>query len=58
MSFVYQTLFPYARMHLKQFFEEHGKDDGLRRDLEQLVEENQTEKAVSAPAISERLSRA
>jgi enolase-phosphatase E1 len=58
ISFVYETLFPYARMHLKQFLEEHGNDEGLRRDLEHLVEENRAEKAVCAPAISEALSRA
>ena len=57
ISFVYETLFPFARMHLKQFIEKNGNDEGLRRDLEKLVEENQAEKAVSAPVISEALSR-
>jgi enolase-phosphatase E1 len=57
LSFVYETLFPYARMHLEQFLEKHANDEGLQRDLERLVEENRAEKAASAPAISEALSR-
>ena len=58
LSFVCETLFPYARMHLEQFLNGHANDEGLQRDLEHLVEENRAEKAVSAPAISDVLSRA
>ena len=58
LSFVCESLFPYARMHLEQFLNGHANDEGLQRDLEHLVEENRAEKAVSAPAISDVLSRA
>jgi enolase-phosphatase E1 len=53
ISFVYETLFPHARAHLKQFLEEHAEDEELHQDLELLIKENQSEKSNAAPLISE-----
>ena len=56
ISFVYDTLFPYARAHLLQYLEEHADDPELHRDLDQLSKENQAEISQSAPIISEARS--
>ncbi|HEX3469764.1 MAG TPA: acireductone synthase [Silvibacterium sp.] len=53
ISFVSEILFSYARMHLKQFLYEHADDEGIRRDLDQLLEENQAETSNGVPKISE-----
>jgi len=51
ISFVYETLFPYARAHLKRLLAEHANDAELRCDLEQLLKENEAEKSSDAPRI-------
>jgi enolase-phosphatase E1 len=53
ISFVYKTLFPYARRHMKHFLEEHAQDQELHRDLDLLVRESESEKSDAAPLISE-----
>jgi enolase-phosphatase E1 len=53
ISFVYETLFPYARAQLRQFLEEQADDEELHRDLNQLIKENQSEKSSGAPSMSE-----
>lgn len=53
ISFVYETLFPYARAHLKKFLEVHAQDEELQRDLDLLIKENQSEKSNIAPLISQ-----
>jgi len=53
ISFVYETLFPYARTHLKQFLEEHACDEGLQRDMDELIQENRLEKSSGVPLMSE-----
>jgi enolase-phosphatase E1 len=52
VSFVYNTLFPYARTHMKEFLIESAQRDDLRRDIEMLEIENRTETSPSAPRIS------
>jgi len=52
ISFVYDTLFPYARAHLLQHLE-CANEQELLRDLDQLYKENQAEKSRGAPMISE-----
>jgi enolase-phosphatase E1 len=52
ISFVYETLFPYARTHLKEFLEEHARDEGLQQDLNELIKENRIEKSSGAPLMS------
>jgi enolase-phosphatase E1 len=56
ISFVYETLFPYARAHLKQFLEEYADDEDVHRDLDLLIKENREEKSVDTPMISEARS--
>jgi enolase-phosphatase E1 len=53
ISFVYETLFPYARAHLKQFLDNHAESKDLHQDLVRLSKENLAEKSSHAPAISE-----
>jgi enolase-phosphatase E1 len=53
ISFVYETLFPYARAHLKQFLEEHADNEQLHWDLDQVIRENREEKSADTPLISE-----
>jgi enolase-phosphatase E1 len=52
ISFVYETLFPYARTHMQEFLREHEGDEDLRRDIAKLAAENQAEASSSAPVIS------
>lgn len=56
ISFVYETLFTYARAHLQQFLEEHADNEQLHRDLDQLIRENREEKSADTPLISEARS--
>jgi enolase-phosphatase E1 len=53
ISFVYETLFPYARAHLKQFLEEYADNEELHRDLDLLIKENREEKSADTPVISQ-----
>jgi enolase-phosphatase E1 len=52
ISFVYDTLFPYAREHMEQFLSELKDREDVRSDLRILVAENRAEKSSDAPAIS------
>jgi enolase-phosphatase E1 len=52
ISFVYETLFPYARAHTREFLLEHEGDADLRRDIATLTAENQTDSSSGAPVIS------
>ncbi|MGA7312548.1 MAG: acireductone synthase [Silvibacterium sp.] len=56
ISFVHETLFPFARAHLKQFLKEHAHDKELHSDLDMLIKENHAEKSSGAPAISQARS--
>ena len=51
ISFVYETLFPYARAHLKEFLREHEDHEDLRRDIEMLAAENQADNLSGAPVM-------
>lgn len=51
ISFVYDTLFPYARAHLEEFLKQHEDDANLHRDIETLAAENRAEASSSAPVI-------
>jgi enolase-phosphatase E1 len=50
ISFVYETLLPYARRHLRQFLADHTHDPGVREDLDLLASENHTEQQSSSDA--------
>lgn len=52
ISFVYETLFPYARAHMQEFLREHELDEDLLRDMAMLAEENQAEVSSGAQVIS------
>lgn len=52
ISFVYETLFPYARAHMPEFLQEHERDEDLSLDMAMLAVENQAEGSSSAPVIS------
>lgn len=56
ISFVYRTLFPYAREHLKEFLAKHADDAELRPVLNQLQKENEAETSSAAPRILEASS--
>lgn len=51
ISFVYDTLFPFARAHMEEFLRLHKDDADLHRDLEALAAENRAESSSSAPVI-------
>jgi enolase-phosphatase E1 len=50
ISFVYETLFPHARRHLRQFLADHAHDAGVRDDLDLLATENHAERQSSSDA--------
>lgn len=50
ISFVYETLFPYARRHLRQFLVDHAHDPGVRDDLDLLASENPADQQSSSGA--------
>lgn len=52
ISFVYDVLFPYARLHMKEFLAEHEGHVDLDIDMKVLANENQAEVSSSAPKIS------
>jgi enolase-phosphatase E1 len=52
ISFVYETLFPYARAHMQEFLREHEGDENLLRDITMLANENQADVPSGAPVIS------
>jgi len=43
VDFVYQTLFPFARHHVKEFLAAHSADEAVRADIARLREERSTE---------------
>lgn len=51
ISFVYDTLFPFARAHMEEFLSLHKDDADLRRDIQTLAAENCAESSSSAPVI-------
>lgn len=51
ISFVYDTLFPYARAHMEEFLKQHKDDADLHRDIEILAAENRAEASSSVPII-------
>ncbi|MGA8729304.1 MAG: acireductone synthase [Terracidiphilus sp.] len=53
LSLVTEQLFPFARAHFSDFFQEHHADSGVQADLQELAEENRTETASDCPAFSQ-----
>jgi enolase-phosphatase E1 len=51
VSFVTETLFPYARRHFARFLHVHAKDPAVLDDLKLLAEENQAETAEGYPTL-------
>lgn len=51
ISFVYETLFPYAGAHMEKFLKQHKNDPDIHRDIERLAAENLSESSSSAPTI-------
>jgi enolase-phosphatase E1 len=54
ISFVYQTLFPYARKRLRSFLHEHSSDPAVTSVFEELKSVNLNDVPEGAPAISGR----
>ena len=52
VEFVYQTLFPYARKHMKEFLARHWNDPGVRADVEALRKQHQLDADLSPPPWS------
>lgn len=57
ISFVTQTLFPYARTHFPDFLRKNFEDAAVRADLALLAEERQSEHDAGAPPIAESCRR-
>lgn len=55
VEFVYETLFPFARRHVREFVEQHFTSEAVRADLEALKEEHRAdaEKGNGPPAWRE-----
>ena len=51
ISFVTETLFPYARRHLARFLHVHAKDPAVLDDLRLLAEENRAETTEGCPTL-------
>ncbi len=51
VSFVTETLFPYARRHFARFLHVHAKDPAVLDDLKLLAEENRAETAEGYPTL-------
>lgn len=53
LAFVHDTLFPYARSHVKEFLEQHRASEDVRADLTSLQQENLADvgAALSPPAL-------
>ncbi len=58
ISFVAETLFPYARAHFAQFIFDNFEDAAVRADLGLLAEENRAEIEEGVPRISSSCHRA
>jgi enolase-phosphatase E1 len=56
ISFVYETLFPYARLHLRPFLEEHAHEGEFHQDLDQLIKESRADRSSGVPVISDARS--
>jgi enolase-phosphatase E1 len=52
ISFVYETLFPYARAQMREFLLKHERDEDLRLDIAMVAAENQADVPSGAPLIS------
>jgi len=52
VSFVTETLFPYARTHFAAFLRAHYEDPAVRADLALLADENRAETDPAAPRIA------
>lgn len=53
ISFVYETLFPYARRHLRQFLANRAHEADLRRDLDLLAAENRADRSADRQSSSD-----
>ncbi len=53
VSFVYETLFPYARKQIKEFLARHWDDPGVRADVEALRKQHQLDANLNPPAWSD-----
>jgi len=55
VEFVYETLFPFARQHVREFLEQHLSSDGVRADVRALRQEHRAdmEKGSAPPAWNE-----
>jgi enolase-phosphatase E1 len=56
VSFVTETLFPYARSRLARFLHMHANDPAVRADLKLLAEENRAETAKGCPTLGIEIS--
>lgn len=50
VDFVYQTLFPFARRHVKEFLDAHSTDEAVNADIARLREEHAAEAGDQPPA--------
>jgi enolase-phosphatase E1 len=50
VDFVYQTLFPFARRHVKEFLAAHSANDAVKADIARLREEHAAEASDQPPA--------
>lgn len=53
ISYVYETLFPYARLHGPQFIRGHWNEEILRSAIAELGKLNEADRAEGAPALDE-----
>ncbi|MGH7426968.1 MAG: acireductone synthase [Candidatus Methylomirabilaceae bacterium] len=49
IEFVHEVLFPYARARVREFFEQHAADPGVRADIAALKAEHAAEREPDAP---------
>ncbi|UWZ84189.1 acireductone synthase [Occallatibacter riparius] len=56
VSFVTETLFPYARRHFARFLHVNAKDRAVQDDLRLLAEENRAETAEGCPTLGIEIS--
>jgi len=56
VSFVTETLFPYARSHLARFLHVHANDTAVQDDLRLLAEENRAETDEGCPTLGVEIS--
>jgi enolase-phosphatase E1 len=54
VDFVYQVLFPYARLHMKDFVTEHFSDEEVQSAIAELHQEHAQDEPSNPPPLSEK----